>query len=1428
MKKTNFTNPKLVKNWLLVVALMITSYGATLFAQNNCQLNVEDEISISLDENCEALLTSEMFLTDDGNACQDGLAANGGYYKFEVRSADGSDIIYPMNQNVTLSQPEIEFGVLYMVILQAYDNNDDLLNTGMSTFYVFDKMPPTINCPDTMEIACWQDDATLLKPLDNCSNAHLEWTDETVVSNDCSSGPGGLNWPYRRFKQISRTYVAVDASGNHSDPCEVVLNVNSFDYWNFAFPNDSLSARIWGVPNLQKTLGNAISCKDADNYKDADGNFDPNKTGWPELIYWDEDPTAAELAAGDRFDTVAIDNSCKFNCNLASTYIDIKVNTCPDCIEKVVRTWSVVETNCDPNNFNSLLYVDVQIIEVIDTIPPVIICPESRTITTNTIGDFDPVSAGQMDCGAWFTFPVPQMSDECKGNDLLWTISVKNDLGNPVMFADTNMTKTPVQRKLPFGVDTVTYTVYDGCGNSASCEWTVTVTDNTAPTAICQQFTTVSLTYDGEAEIPAANFDSGSYDDCLIDRFEVKRMDNIIDCEGNTDNLFHPYVTFCCSDVENNDITVIMRVWDKSNNWNDCMVQVNVQDKLPPQITCPPSLCVECDYTFELDHMENYFGTVVQGYENRESHTLYGDNGAFYLGHDDCGTPTHNLEFKDGWAHDNCGLIITSSYDDYRDQCNNGNIVRKFTAADPNGSIDCYQTIHFFNPDPFGVDDIDWPEDFTVTGCYNEAAYGPDITGWPVLTEDACDLAAATYKDNVFHFNDDQLDAEGVCFKVIRHWTVMDWCQRYPDNYYDPALAGKFYTWGWDQVIMISETTPPEFTSTCEDKETCTYDSECKDGYIELTMSAHDECTTDDNLKWRYRIDLDNDGSFDIDSKNFAYPYNIISGATANASKEYPIGTHRIVWTVWDQCGNTATCDRLFTIKNCKKPTPRCVDHISVEMMPVDTDNDGIADWAMIDVGANLVEACCAKSSHPCGYPLLYSFSADTSDVNRTYDCDSVGLRQVEMWVTALLPDGTITQDYCITHIDFQDNNNVCPASTSGLINVTGNITTINDEPISGAELEVQGSELAPQTTNDDGTFAFTVNADRNYVVTPSKDDDDLNGISTLDLVLIQKHILGLKAIDNPYLLLAANINEDNKVSASDILQLRRLILGSTNDLGESWLFINKEYQFENPAKPYMENIPKEVAVNSDNDVNINFYGIKMGDINNSLELRSADKLVLATDAVNVPEGEIEVPVYAENFDNISGFQYTIKFNNSVLSFENIESGILNVNNSNIGVRNINNGILTMSWNDANGQTVSPDEVLFTLKFKANKVGKLQNLLTLTSDITRKEAYNADLEVMNVELKYRNAEADEFALYQNSPNPFSVYTDINFNLPENSEITMSVYDLTGKVIKVIHGQYDKGMNTIRIKKSDLNVSGVLYYRLETEGFTATRKMVIIK
>jgi len=55
--------------------------------------------------------------------------------------------------------------------------------------------------------------------------------------------------------------------------------------------------------------------------------------------------------------------------------------------------------------------------------------------------------------------------------------------------------------------------------------------------------------------------------------------------------------------------------------------------------------------------------------------------------------------------------------------------------------------------------------------------------------------------------------------------------------------------------------------------------------------------------------------------------------------------------------------------------------------------------------------------------------------------------------------------------------------------------------------------------------------------------------------------------------------------------------------------------------------------------------------------------------------------------------------------------------------------------------------------------------------------------------------------------------------------SLTVYDVTGKVMHRIENQYPKGYNEILLQKSDLGAGGVLYYSLETEGFTATKKMI---
>ena len=68
---------------------------------------------------------------------------------------------------------------------------------------------------------------------------------------------------------------------------------------------------------------------------------------------------------------------------------------------------------------------------------------------------------------------------------------------------------------------------------------------------------------------------------------------------------------------------------------------------------------------------------------------------------------------------------------------------------------------------------------------------------------------------------------------------------------------------------------------------------------------------------------------------------------------------------------------------------------------------------------------------------------------------------------------------------------------------------------------------------------------------------------------------------------------------------------------------------------------------------------------------------------------------------------------------------------------------------------------------------------------------------------------------------------IGFSLPVASEYTLSIMDVTGRVLTVIQDQGAKGMNTVNVSSQKLP-AGVLYYQLESNDQTATLKMIIIK
>ncbi len=76
------------------------------------------------------------------------------------------------------------------------------------------------------------------------------------------------------------------------------------------------------------------------------------------------------------------------------------------------------------------------------------------------------------------------------------------------------------------------------------------------------------------------------------------------------------------------------------------------------------------------------------------------------------------------------------------------------------------------------------------------------------------------------------------------------------------------------------------------------------------------------------------------------------------------------------------------------------------------------------------------------------------------------------------------------------------------------------------------------------------------------------------------------------------------------------------------------------------------------------------------------------------------------------------------MKYAGVESGAINVTDNNFGL--IRDGIITMSWNDANGSNVTDGTVLFTLKLQSTVNGTLSNMISASSDVTAAQAYTTE------------------------------------------------------------------------------------------------------
>ncbi|MBP9119980.1 MAG: T9SS type A sorting domain-containing protein [Ignavibacterium sp.] len=94
--------------------------------------------------------------------------------------------------------------------------------------------------------------------------------------------------------------------------------------------------------------------------------------------------------------------------------------------------------------------------------------------------------------------------------------------------------------------------------------------------------------------------------------------------------------------------------------------------------------------------------------------------------------------------------------------------------------------------------------------------------------------------------------------------------------------------------------------------------------------------------------------------------------------------------------------------------------------------------------------------------------------------------------------------------------------------------------------------------------------------------------------------------------------------------------------------------------------------------------------------------------------------------------------------------------------------------------------------------------------------------------RIENLLPSEYHLEQNYPNPFNPTTKIRYSIPEYSSVTLKVFNLLGEEIETLfNGEQSAGVYEATFDASKLS-SGIYFYALQTDNFSSSKKMILIR
>jgi len=872
---------------------------------------------------------------------------------------------------------------------EVYTVTDAAGNSASCSFMitVFDVEDPVTTCPaditqtalaNACEAVVFADEPTV---TDNCSGSAAATYLNDYNNTDDASGiyPVGMttvNW------------TSTDGSGNTSS-CTMTITVTDDEAPSVVCPlpvsvgtdAGSCTATVTvGLPITSDNCGVASAINDFNNTSNASDTYSLGSTTvlWTVTDIWGNTDTCSMVV------TVMDDEDPAISCPTdITTSVDagscgsIVTYTAPagtdNCLGVTtaqtaglgsgslfpIGTTTEEWTTTDGSGNTAMCSFTVTVEEDLD---PTISCPSN--IATN-------VDAGA--CGATVTFTTPSGNDNCPGATTMQT----GGLASGDLF--------------PLGTTTQEFTVTDAAGNSASCSFDVTVTDNEAPMLTCppdQTVSTPSGACDASVTIPAP---------MVSDNCPGVTYDNTFTGTTDASGTFPLGVT-----------TINWSATDGVGNSSSCLMTITVEDDSLPTISCPANMSVSTD-AGSCTATVTY--TTPVGTDGCPSANTVLTNGLGSGSGFPVGTTTEEYTVTDAAGNSaSCSFDVIVSDDEIPAITCGSNITQSADA----GSCDAALTIAApTNSDNCGVASL--TNDFTgasdATGAYP--------TGMTTVTWTVTDMNGNTNDCSITVTITDDEDPALTCPADMTQPAIFNTCETvifmptasvsdnctvtsYANDFNNTTNASGIYPVGTTDIVW-SATDGSGNLSTC---------------MMTVTVEDQQEPSIVCPLNVGGTTDAGScDGAITVaaptvsDNCGVATTVNDYNSGT-DASDTYPVGNTVVLWTVTDIWGNSDTCSMIVVVVDNEAPSLTCPSDVSLA-------TSGSCD-AIATIAA-------PTNSDACGIASVTNDYNNTSDASDTYPLGTTTV----MWTATDVNGNTTTCSLDVEVTDSELPLITCPADIS-------------------------------------------------------------------------------------------------------------------------------------------------------------------------------------------------------------------------------------------------------------------------------------------------------------------------------------------------------------------------------------------------------------